>query len=77
MPGLLGKKFPAPVMGPMWPFYTAGTPTMFSHDITIPGAVPSLIIAYGINNFAGALANTDEYKNDPRNPARGAKNDAH
>ncbi|WPH01810.1 Putative mitochondrial F1F0 ATP synthase subunit Atp18 [Acrodontium crateriforme] len=52
MPGLLGKKFPAPVAGPMWPFYTAG-----------------IVIAYGISSFSGVLANTDEYKNDPRNPA--------
>ncbi|KZF19239.1 ATPase, F0 complex, subunit J [Xylona heveae TC161] len=27
------------------------------------------IIFYGIASFADALANTDEYKNDPRNPA--------
>ncbi|CZT15112.1 probable mitochondrial F1F0 ATP synthase subunit Atp18 [Ramularia collo-cygni] len=51
MSGLLGKKFPAPIAKPMWPFYTAG-----------------IIIAYGISSFAGVLANTDEYKNDPRNP---------
>ncbi|KAI6888106.1 hypothetical protein KC318_g16000 [Hortaea werneckii] len=48
---LLGKKFPAPVMKPMWPFYTAG-----------------LIIAYGINSAATAMMQSDEYKNDPRNP---------
>ncbi|KAL1583395.1 hypothetical protein WHR41_08017 [Cladosporium halotolerans] len=28
-----------------------------------------LIIAYGINSLATSLAQSDEYKNDPRNPA--------
>ncbi|OQO00653.1 hypothetical protein B0A48_13143 [Cryoendolithus antarcticus] len=48
---LLGKKFPAPIAAPMWPFYTAG-----------------LVIAYGINSLQGAMMNSDEFKNDPRNP---------
>ncbi|KAG0650164.1 ATP synthase subunit [Hyphodiscus hymeniophilus] len=29
MPGLLGKKFPAPVAGPMWPFFAAGLVIMY------------------------------------------------
>ncbi|KAK3644967.1 atp18 subunit J of the mitochondrial F1F0 ATP synthase [Elasticomyces elasticus] len=39
-----------------------------------------LIIAYGVNSFATTLAATDEYKNDPRNPALkngGAKKPEH
>ncbi|KAF1995819.1 hypothetical protein P154DRAFT_623743 [Amniculicola lignicola CBS 123094] len=52
---LLGKKFPAPVARPMWPFYISG-----------------VVVLYGVNAFANVLANTDEFKNDPRNPA--AKN---
>ncbi|KAF1819058.1 ATPase, F0 complex, subunit J [Dissoconium aciculare CBS 342.82] len=53
--GLLGKKFPAPVLKTMWPFYTAG-----------------VIVAYGINSLANTLSNTDEYRNDPRNPNKAA-----
>ncbi|OCK78319.1 hypothetical protein K432DRAFT_332235 [Lepidopterella palustris CBS 459.81] len=34
-----------------------------------PFYAAGLVIMYGINNFATVLANTDEYKNDPRNPA--------
>ncbi|KAF2034468.1 hypothetical protein EK21DRAFT_108086 [Setomelanomma holmii] len=52
---LLGRKFPAPVARPMWPFYVSG-----------------LVILYGVNAAATAMATADEYKNDPRNPA--AKN---
>jgi len=52
MPGMLGKKFPVPVLSTMWPFYAAG-----------------IVIAYGVNNLASTLINTDEYRNDPRNPA--------
>jgi len=48
---ILPKKFPAPVAGPMAPFYVAG-----------------VVILYGINSLATALANSEEYKNDPRNP---------
>ncbi|KAL2353742.1 ATPase, F0 complex, subunit J [Cryomyces antarcticus] len=49
---LLGKKFPAPIVQPMAPFYVAG-----------------VVILYGINSFANALANSEEHRNDPRNPA--------
>ncbi|KAL2754043.1 hypothetical protein ACRALDRAFT_1063013 [Sodiomyces alcalophilus JCM 7366] len=45
------KKFPAPVLKPMAPFFAAG-----------------LIIAYGINSAQNALMQTDQWKNDPRNP---------
>lgn len=45
------KKFPAPFLKPMAPFFAAG-----------------LIIAYGVNSLQGALMETDEWKNDARNP---------
>ncbi|KAL3468527.1 ATPase, F0 complex, subunit J [Aspergillus heterothallicus] len=48
---LLPKKFPAPVAGPLGPFFAAG-----------------LVILYGINSASNAMANSAEYKNDPRNP---------
>ncbi|KAF2675171.1 hypothetical protein BT63DRAFT_420392 [Microthyrium microscopicum] len=48
--GWLGRKWPTPVLKPMWPFYTAG-----------------LIVLYGISQGAKAMAQTDEFKNDPRN----------
>ncbi|KAH7381608.1 ATPase, F0 complex, subunit J [Pyrenochaeta sp. MPI-SDFR-AT-0127] len=48
----LGRKFPASVARPMWPFYVSG-----------------LVILYGVNSAATAMATADEYKNDPRNPA--------
>ncbi|KAA8914662.1 putative mitochondrial F1F0 ATP synthase subunit Atp18 [Sphaerosporella brunnea] len=34
-----------------------------------PFFVAGIIVFYGINSFANMLANTDEFKNDPRNPA--------
>ncbi|KAF2192549.1 hypothetical protein K469DRAFT_717094 [Zopfia rhizophila CBS 207.26] len=33
-----------------------------------PFYISGLVILYGVNSFANALASTDEYKNDPRNP---------
>ncbi|KAF2220264.1 ATPase, F0 complex, subunit J [Elsinoe ampelina] len=59
---LLGKKFPAPVAKPLWPFFAAGA-----------------IIFYGVNSAQNAMMKTDEWKNDPRNPAAAstAKKDAH
>ncbi|KAK6008576.1 putative mitochondrial F1F0 ATP synthase subunit Atp18 [Aureobasidium melanogenum CBS 110374] len=33
-----------------------------------PFYVAGAIIFYGINSLATTLANTDEYRNDPRNP---------
>ncbi|KAF1344679.1 ATPase, F0 complex, subunit J [Delphinella strobiligena] len=60
MSGILGKKFPAPVLRPYAPFFIAGG-----------------IIFYGINSLATTLSGTDEYKNDPRNPARKAPAAAH
>ncbi|KAF1809949.1 hypothetical protein P152DRAFT_476076 [Eremomyces bilateralis CBS 781.70] len=47
---LLGRKWPAPIMKPMWPFYISG-----------------VVILYGVNSMATAMANTDEHRNDPRN----------
>ncbi|KAF2274600.1 mitochondrial F1F0 ATP synthase-like protein subunit Atp18 [Westerdykella ornata] len=35
----------------------------------LPFYVSGLVILYGVNSFATTLAATDEYKNDPRNPA--------
>ncbi|RDW72313.1 F1F0 ATP synthase subunit i [Aspergillus mulundensis] len=55
MSGLIPKKFPTPVIGPLGPFFAAG-----------------LVILYGINSAQNAMANTAEYKNDPRNPNRQA-----
>ncbi|KAF2205085.1 mitochondrial F1F0 ATP synthase-like protein subunit Atp18 [Delitschia confertaspora ATCC 74209] len=40
----------------------------------MPFYAAGLVILYGVNSFANALAATDEYKNDPRNPA--LKNEA-
>ncbi|KAL4936024.1 hypothetical protein BDV06DRAFT_205826 [Aspergillus oleicola] len=37
-----------------------------------PFFAAGLVILYGINSAANAMANTAEYKNDPRNPNRGA-----
>ncbi|KAH8719411.1 ATPase, F0 complex, subunit J [Phaeosphaeriaceae sp. PMI808] len=54
---LLGRKFPAAVARPMWPFYISG-----------------LVILYGVNSAASIMSTTDEFKNDPRNPA--ARNQA-
>lgn len=45
------KKFPAPVLKPMTPFFIAG-----------------IVIAYGINAAQNASMQSDEFKNDPRNP---------
>ncbi|KAF2757423.1 hypothetical protein EJ05DRAFT_500960 [Pseudovirgaria hyperparasitica] len=42
----------------------------------IPFYAAGLIVMYGVNSFAGALAQSDEYKNDPRNPAS-KSSDAH
>ncbi|KAF2867115.1 ATPase, F0 complex, subunit J, partial [Massariosphaeria phaeospora] len=34
-----------------------------------PFYISGLVILYGVNSFANALAASDEYKDDPRNPA--------
>ncbi|KAI5812874.1 ATP synthase j chain-domain-containing protein [Pyronema omphalodes] len=34
-----------------------------------PFFIAGVVVAYGINSFANLLASTDEFKNDPRNPA--------
>ncbi|KAF2790332.1 mitochondrial F1F0 ATP synthase-like protein subunit Atp18, partial [Melanomma pulvis-pyrius CBS 109.77] len=34
-----------------------------------PFYISGIVILYGVNSFANALASSDEYKNDPRNPA--------
>ncbi|KAL1986395.1 hypothetical protein VTN96DRAFT_6474 [Rasamsonia emersonii] len=33
-----------------------------------PFFAAGLIILYGVNSFANVMMNTDEFKNDPRNP---------
>ncbi|SLM34609.1 mitochondrial f1f0 atp synthase subunit atp18 [Lasallia pustulata] len=67
----------------MAPFYAAGEPCLPSpllipfplgrtHRIQSANHGPhttGLIILYGVNSFATVLENSDEYKNDPRNPA--------
>ncbi|KAL3416854.1 ATP synthase j chain-domain-containing protein [Aspergillus fumigatus] len=65
---LLGKKFPAPVAKPMAPFFAA---VPESNEDFAAGVV----ILYGVNSLANALMNTEEFKNDPRNP--NAKNVKH
>ncbi|OAX79588.1 hypothetical protein ACJ72_06092 [Emergomyces africanus] len=34
----------------------------------LPFFAAGLIVLYGVNGFANVLINTDEFKNDPRNP---------
>jgi len=34
-----------------------------------PFFIAGVVVFYGINSFAGVLANSDEFKNDPRNAA--------
>ncbi|KAJ1336079.1 ATP synthase j chain [Microdochium nivale] len=45
------KKFPAPILKPLGPFFIAGA-----------------IIFYGINSAQNKMMQSDEWKNDPRNP---------
>ncbi|KAI1379908.1 putative mitochondrial F1F0 ATP synthase subunit Atp18 [Hypoxylon crocopeplum] len=45
------KKFPAPVLKPLAPFFAA-----------------ALIVAYGVNVAQTSMMQSDEWKNDPRNP---------
>ncbi|KAE8443703.1 hypothetical protein EG329_001475 [Mollisiaceae sp. DMI_Dod_QoI] len=33
-----------------------------------PFYVAGLVILYGVNSFAGLMMNSEEFKNDPRNP---------
>ncbi|PGH13458.1 hypothetical protein AJ80_06327 [Polytolypa hystricis UAMH7299] len=43
-----------------------------------PFFVAGLVMLYGVNSFANVLMNTDEFKNDPRNPnVKGKKPEAH
>ncbi|KAL4799761.1 ATPase, F0 complex, subunit J [Aspergillus venezuelensis] len=37
-----------------------------------PFFAAGLVILYGVNSAANAMANSAEFKNDPRNPNRGA-----
>ncbi|TVY22271.1 ATP synthase subunit J, mitochondrial [Lachnellula hyalina] len=64
---LLGKKFNAPFAKPLAPFFFAGT----HMTNTQTDARTGLIMMYGINSFGNTLMNTDEFKNDPRNPNAG------
>ncbi|GFF98986.1 hypothetical protein IFM61392_00582 [Aspergillus lentulus] len=75
---LLGKKFPAPVAKPMAPFFAAGMPSSFYRgDVELADWTQKsgVVILYGVNSLANALMNTEEFKNDPRNP--NAKNVKH
>ncbi|KAI5208560.1 hypothetical protein E4T39_01344 [Aureobasidium subglaciale] len=80
MAGLLGKKFPTPVG--MCVCAIAPTPSLencawlLTLGIARPMApfyIAGAIIFYGINSLATTLANTDEYRNDPRNPNKNLK----
>ncbi|KAI1181642.1 putative mitochondrial F1F0 ATP synthase subunit Atp18 [Nemania serpens] len=57
------KKFNAPIMKPLAPFFAAALLML-----EILTATPGLIIAYGINSAQNAMMQSDEWKNDPRNP---------
>ncbi|KAH7126676.1 ATPase, F0 complex, subunit J [Dendryphion nanum] len=50
-----------PLLGKKYPVPVART--------MAPFYLSGLVILYGVNAFANTLAATDEYKNDPRNPA--------
>ncbi|KAI0125383.1 putative mitochondrial F1F0 ATP synthase subunit Atp18 [Xylariales sp. AK1849] len=52
------KKFPAPVLKPLAPFFVAGA-----------------VIIYGVNSLQNTMMNSDEWKNDARNP--NAKSSGH
>ncbi|RHZ68296.1 F1F0 ATP synthase subunit i [Aspergillus thermomutatus] len=69
---LLGKKFPAPVAKPMAPFFAAAKAGVSQSNEDF---VTGVVILYGVNSLANALMNTEEFKNDPRNP--NAKNVKH
>ncbi|KAL1959831.1 hypothetical protein VTO42DRAFT_976 [Malbranchea cinnamomea] len=38
----------------------------------MPFFVASLVVAYGINSLQNAMMNSEEFRNDPRNPNRKA-----
>ncbi|KZV97651.1 putative ATP18-subunit I/j of the mitochondrial F1F0-ATP synthase [Exidia glandulosa HHB12029] len=62
MPLFGPRKFPVPIMGPLYPFFIAAG-----------------ISLYGVTKLQSLMLQTDEFKNDPRNPyaAANAKKDAH
>ncbi|KAG2026793.1 hypothetical protein GB937_001583 [Aspergillus fischeri] len=75
---LLGKKFPAPVAKPMAPFFAAESgfdPSQSRVPESNEDFFAGVVILYGVNSLANALMNTEEFKNDPRNP--NAKNVKH
>ncbi|KAF2773879.1 hypothetical protein EJ03DRAFT_323249 [Teratosphaeria nubilosa] len=47
------------------------------HRTMWPFYAAGLTIAYGINSLAGTLSQTEEFKNDPRNPALRAGKPTH
>ncbi|CAG8955175.1 hypothetical protein HYFRA_00007191 [Hymenoscyphus fraxineus] len=84
----LPKKFPAPVAKPYAPFFIAG----YTIDPeTMPGQLEELkrcegrrlmrdiglVVMYGVNSFQTMMMNTDEFKNDPRNPNAGKPTEKH
>ncbi|KAF2488931.1 hypothetical protein BU16DRAFT_472989 [Lophium mytilinum] len=45
-----------------------------------PFYIAGVVVLYGINSFANVLAGTEEFANDPRNPAlksKGGASEAH
>ncbi|POR30889.1 ATP synthase subunit J [Tolypocladium paradoxum] len=63
------KKFPAPFLKPMWPFFAADyCGNSRERRWTAINGVAGLIIAYGANSAQNAMMASDEWKNDPRNP---------
>ncbi|KAL1611744.1 atp18 subunit J of the mitochondrial F1F0 ATP synthase [Nothophoma quercina] len=56
---LLGRKFPAQIANGR---SNAAKPMW-------PFYVSGLVILYGVNAAANAMGQSEEYKNDPRNPA--------
>ncbi|ESZ99468.1 putative mitochondrial F1F0 ATP synthase subunit Atp18 [Sclerotinia borealis F-4128] len=59
----LGKKFPAPIAKPMAPFFIAVSELWADISWGL-----GIIVMYGVNSAATAMANSEEFKNDPRNP---------
>ncbi|KAL1866063.1 atp18 subunit J of the mitochondrial F1F0 ATP synthase [Diaporthe australafricana] len=62
------KKFPAPVLKPMAPFFAADGGAWLEIKSVELTRVAGIVIAYGINAAQNASMKSDEFKNDPRNP---------
>ncbi|CAG8975795.1 hypothetical protein HYALB_00008236 [Hymenoscyphus albidus] len=42
-----------------------------------PFFIAGLVVMYGVNSFQTMMMNTDEFKNDPRNPNAGKATEKH